>query len=304
MKKEKSVLGRGLASILSNSISNANLTKEPNKKNTNQSDIIVGTHEILISQIITNPFQPRKKFDEEKLNELASSIEQLGIIQPITVRKMKENEFQLISGERRLRAAQILNLERIPAFIRVANDKEMLEMALVENIQRQNLNPIEVALSYERLIEEIKLTQEQCSERVGKKRSTVANFIRLLKLPDTIQKALINGSISNGHARSLLSIKSEESQINLCHDIIANGYSVREVEELAKEFSERNYKRTSRTKSISTPLPFLQQKMTHNLSKHLETTIKLTRNRNGKGKLIISFNNDEDFERIIEILKK
>ena len=302
MKKEKSVLGRGLASILGRS--NNNPINSPNKRNLTQSDLLGITHEILINQIVNNPFQPRKTFNEEKLNELAISIEELGIIQPITVRKMKENEFQLISGERRLRAAQLTNLKKIPAFIRIANDQEMLEMALVENIQRENLNPIEIALSYQRLIEEIKLTQEECSERVGKKRSTVTNYLRLLKLPEIVQKALINGTITNGHARSLISIKSEKSQVNLCHDIVANGYSVREVEQLAKEFSDKKYQRTSKTKNIANPLPFLQQKMRHSLSKDLKTSIKIVRNINGKGKLIIPFNSDQDFERIIGILNK
>ena len=300
MTKERGALGRGLASILGSSTTD--FTKDSTEKNTNQSAVVGSTHEILISQIFTNPFQPRTKFDQEKLNELAISIEQLGIIQPITVRKMKEGEFQLISGERRLRASQLAGLEKIPAFIRIANDQEMLEMALVENIQREDLNPIEVALSYQRLIEEIKLTQEQCSERVGKNRSTVTNFLRLLKLPEAIQKGLSDGTISNGHARSLLSIQSEESQINLYHDIVANGYSVREVEQLTKEFADKTYTRTSKVSSIATPLPFLQQKMVHDLSKNLNASIELKRNKKGKGKLMIPFNNDEDFERIIGIL--
>ncbi|MBU45964.1 MAG: chromosome partitioning protein ParB [Flavobacteriales bacterium] len=299
MTKEKGVLGRGLASILSSS--NTNLIKNPNQEKEIESSAITGiTHEILICQIVPNPFQPRIKFDQEKLNELAISIEQLGIIQPITVRKMEEGEFQLISGERRFKAAKIAGLDKIPAYIRIANDKEMLEMALVENIQRENLNPIEVALSYQRLIKEIQLTQEQCSIRVGKNRSTISNFLRLLKLPEIIQKALIDGTISNGHARSLLSITSKESQINLCQDIIANGYSVREVEQLSKEFSTRIYKRTSKNKSIPTPLPFLQQKMAHDLSKNINTPIELKRNKKGRGKLIITFNDDEDLIRIIE----
>ena len=299
MTKEKGVLGRGLASILGNS--NTNLIKNPNQEKEIESSAITGiTHEILISQIVPNPFQPRIKFDQEKLNELAISIEQLGIIQPITVRKMKEDEFQLISGERRFKAAKIAGLDKIPAYIRIANDKEMLEMALVENIQRENLNPIEVALSYQRLIKEIQLTQEQCSIRVGKNRSTISNFLRLLKLPEIIQKALIEGTISNGHARSLLSITSKESQINLCQDIIANGYSVREVEQLSKEFSTIIYKRTSKNKSIPTPPPFLQQKMAHDLSKSINTPIELKRNKKGRGKLIITFNDDEDLVRIIE----
>ncbi len=303
MTKERGVLGRGLASILGSSTTD--LTNNPKTRKTTQSSDIVGsTHEILLSQIVTNPFQPRTKFDQEKLNELAFSIEQLGIIQPITVRKMKEGEFQLISGERRFRASQIAGADRIPAFIRIANDQEMLEMALVENIQRESLNPIEVALSYQRLIEEIKLTQEQCSERVGKKRSTVTNFLRLLKLPETIQKGLRDGTISNGHARSLLSIKSKESQLNLYQDIVANGYSVREVEQLAKEFANTTYKKTSRIKSIPTPLPFSQQKKAYDLSKNINTNIELKRNKKGNGKLIIPFENDEDFERIIGLLTK
>ena len=155
----------------------------------------------------------------------------------------------MISGERRFRASKIAGLIKIPAFIRIANDQEMLEMALVENIQRENLNPIEIALSYQRLIEEIQLTQEECSERVGKNRSTITNFLRLLRLPEIIQQGLINSSISNGHARSLLSIQCKKSQINLYHDIVANGYSVREVEQLAKEFSDKKYQRTSKTKN-------------------------------------------------------
>ncbi len=300
MSKERGALGRGLASILGSS---SDFSKNSTARNKNQSSaILAGTNEILISQIVTNPFQPRTEFDQEKLNELAVSIEQLGIIQPITVRKMKDQEFQLISGERRFRASQIAGKDKIPAFIRIANDQEMLEMALVENIQRENLNPIEVAISYQRLIEEIKLTQEQCSKRVGKKRSTITNFLRLLKLPDLIQKGLSKSLISAGHARSLLSMQSEESQINLFNDIVANGYSVREVEQLVREFSEKTYKRTSKIKIITTPIPFSHQKMAHDLSKNIDAVIELKRNKKGKGKLIIPFNNDEDLERIIGIL--
>ena len=302
MTKKRGSLGRGLASILGNRTNNSII--ESNKKNRNiSSEFISDIHKILISEIVANPFQPRTKFDQEKLNELAISIEQLGIIQPITVRKMKDKKFQLISGERRLKAAQIAGLDNIPAFIKIANDQQMLEMALVENIQRENLNPIEIALSYQRLIEEINLTQEQCSERVGKNRSTITNFLRLLKLPEIIQKGLINKTISNGHAKSLLSIKSEESQINLFYDIVANGYSVREVEQLAKEFAEKNYKRTSTKSTINIRIPFSQQQKVHELSKMLNTSIELKRNKKEKGKIIISFNNDEDFERIIHVLK-
>ena len=300
MSKARGALGRGLASILGNS--STNFKNNTTKKSKTPSNIIGITHEISISEIVINPFQPRSKFNQEKLNELAVSIEQLGIIQPITVRKMKEVEFQLISGERRYRASKIAGLEKIPAFIRIANDQEMLEMALVENIQREDLNPIEIALSYQRLIEEIKLTQEQCSERVGKKRSTITNFIRLLRLPDEIQKFLSEGKISNGHARALLSIKSKESQINLCYDIVNNGYSVREVEQLAKEFSNSSYKKSSRSKNTASPLPFAQQKMIYDLSKKLNIPIELKRNKKGKGTIIIAFHNDDDLEKIISSL--
>ena len=221
MGKERGALGRGLASILGTNITDiSSNTKVENQTTTAEN--LGKFHEVNLSHITTNPFQPRTDFNVEKLNELATSIENLGVIQPITVRKMKEQQYQLISGERRFRASKLAGLIKIPAFIRIANDQQMLEMALVENIQRENLNPIEVALSYKRLIDEINLTQEECSERVGKNRSTISNFLRLLKLPNEIQKALINGKISNGHARSLVSIKSEESQINLFYDILNN----------------------------------------------------------------------------------
>ena len=293
---KRQALGRGLSALLQDS---SNITSTFDKK----AERLIGSIiEIELSLIDVNPFQPRTYFDEESLIELGNSIKELGVIQPITVRKMEENQFQLVSGERRFRASKLIGNTSIPAYIRIANDQEMLEMALVENIQREDLNPIEVALSYQRLIEEIKLTQEQCSERVGKNRSTVTNFLRLLKLPEAIQKGLSNGTISNGHARSLLSIQSEESQINLYHDIVANGYSVREVEQLTKEFADKTYSRTSKVSSIATPLPFSQQKMVHDLSKNLNASIELKRNKKGKGKLMIPFNNDEDFERIIGIL--
>lgn len=299
MKKKKSSLGRGLASILG---SNTDITKKTTEYNS-QKEVTVNTAEISISQIETNPFQPRTEFNNEKLNELAESITQLGIIQPITVRKMRDNKFQLISGERRLRASKISGLEKIPAFIRIVNDQEMLEMALVENIQRENLNPIEIALSYQRLINEVNLTQEQCSERVGKRRTTITNYLRLLRLPAVIQKGIKDGVISNGHAKALLSIKDSDNQMNIYYDAIANGYSVRELEQISKDFSERTYTRTSKLTETIT-LPFLQQKMIHDLSKRLDKNIELKRNKKGKGKLIIPFRNDEELDLIFNILNK
>ncbi|MFQ3332831.1 MAG: ParB family chromosome partitioning protein, partial [Flavobacteriales bacterium] len=212
MTKKRGGLGKGLMTIFKD-----NTIDIPTDIKTNNTALSGQTHEIAIAEIETNPFQPRTEFDQEKLHELSLSIEQLGIIQPITVRKLNENKYQLISGERRFRASKLAGLSKLPAYVRIANDQEMLEMALVENIQRENLNPIEIALSYQRLIEEIKLTQEQCSERVGKNRTTVTNFLRLLKLPSEIQKGLSTGKISTGHARALISVKNTESQLNIFH---------------------------------------------------------------------------------------
>jgi len=301
MKKDRNALGRGLSSILGVSNDSTKSFKIEKKSNTlNKSENFTN---ISVSQIIINPFQPREKFNQEKLNELAISIENLGIIQPITVRRMNNNNYQLISGERRLRAAKLIGLKKIPAFIRIANDQETLEMALIENIQRENLNPIEIALSYKRLIDEVKLSQEACSERVGKSRSTVANFLRLLKLPLIIQKGLREQVISNGHARPLLAIHSEESQINLFHDIVAHGYSVREVEQICKEFFDKKYVRVS--KKTETPdLSFSNQKLIHDISKSLNTDINIKMNKKGKGKLVIYFENEEDLLRITNSFNK
>ena len=301
MTKKRGSLGRGLSVILGN-----NTVDITTDVKTDSTPLAGQTHEIAIAEIETNPFQPRTEFDQEKLHELSSSIEQLGIIQPITVRKLKENKYQLISGERRLRASKLAGLSKLPAFVRIANDQEMLEMALVENIQRENLNPIEIALSYQRLIEEIKLTQEECGERVGKNRTTVTNFLRLLKLPSEIQKGLSTGKISTGHARALISVKNPSNQLNIFHDTVNNGYSVREVEQIVKDFADSNYKRTSKTKAISAPnpLPFSQQKLVHDLSRNLEEEVEVKRNKKGKGKLIISFSNDADLARIFEFINK
>ena len=297
MPKKRESLGRGLSAILGN-----NITRVSTNRREKDVSLAGQSYEILINEIVTNPFQPRVEFNQEKLHELAASIEQLGIIQPITVRKLQENKYQLIAGERRLRASQLVGLNKIPSFIRIANDQEMLEMALVENIQREDLNPIEVALSYQRLIDEVKLTQEECSERVGKNRSTVTNFLRLLKLPSKIQRGLSDGEISTGHARALINVKNSNTQINMYHDIVVNGYSVREVEQLAKDFGNKNYQRSSKKKIIkpANVLPFQQQKIVHNLSRCLDKEIELKRNKKGKGKLIIHFNNDAELAKIFE----
>ncbi len=300
MNNKKSVLGRGLASILRNP--ETDITTSSN----NKESIVGNINTIKIDVISTNPFQPRSKFDKEKLAELSHSIETLGIIQPITVRKLGNDKYQLISGERRLRASQMAGKTEIPAFIRIANDHEMLEMALVENIQRSNLNPIEIALSYQRLMEECKLTQEQCSERVGKKRSSVANFLRLLKLPEEIQLALQHSIISMGHARALINVKNLETQKNIFNDIVSNGFSVREVEQLVRTFTDIGYKQTSKPKTPTIPnsLPFFSQQKIHNLSNYLKKDIDIKRNKTGKGKLIIPFNSDDDFFSLISKISK
>ena len=284
MNKKQNGLGRGLDAILPK-------TETP---------------EITISKIQTNPFQPRKEFDEDALEELASSIKELGIIQPITVRKLGFDKYQLISGERRLRASEMAGLTKIPTYIRIANDQQMLEMALVENIQRENLNPIEVALSFKRLIEECDLTQEACSERVGKNRSTITNFLRLLKLPEEIQLGLQMQKISMGHARALINVSDKQKQLNIYHDVVANGFSVREVEQIVKMFAEIDYKRTSKDKKVKivNPLPFDKQRKMHELSNYLDREVQLKTNKKGKGKLTIPFSSDEDFEKIIVLIKK
>ena len=300
MKKNRGSLGKGLAAILGSSVAVNNDQKSQNIiTDSNQFNKV---QEIFISDISLNPFQPRKNFEMEKLNELSISIEQLGIIQPITVRKLKDKKYQLISGERRLRASKIAGIKKIPAYIRIANDQQMLEMALVENIQRENLNPIEIALSYKRLIDEVKLTQEQCSEKVGKNRSTITNFLRLLNLPEVIQKSIKDKKISNGHARALLSVKDEESQINLFNDVLQFGYSVRDVEQIAKEFSNSKYKQISVSKKTNLK-SFSSQKLEFDLTNFLNTKIQIKQNNSGKGSVVIYFKDNDDLKRIIKQIK-
>lgn len=299
MTQKRKTLGKGLSAILGTISS-----KESTAKIHHDNSLIIGQiGQILISEIEINPFQPRQKFNQEKLNELAISIQQLGVIQPITVRKIENKKYQLISGERRFRASKIAKIKKIPAFIRIANDQQMLEMALVENIQRESLNPIEIAISYQRLIKECDLTQEACSYRVGKNRSTITNFLRLLRLPMIIQKGLKENKITTGHARSLINILNEENQLNIYHDIVENGYSVREVEQLAKTFKEVRYKRISKEKNKET-YSFNQKKMIYDISTYLDTEVDIKQNQKGKGKIIISYKNKEKLNKIVDLLKK
>ena len=252
--------------------------------------------QIEIDKIETNPFQPRTDFDENALTELSESIKKQGVIQPVTVRKMGYDKYQLISGERRLRASKMAGLKKIPVFIRVANDEQMLEMALIENIHRENLNAIEVAISYQRLLEECKLTQDQLSEKVGKDRSTVANFLRLLKLPAEIQIAIRDGYITMGHARALVNISDKSRQLIILKRIIDEDLSVRQVEMLARE------KTTAKKQKNVLPESYKVQAET--LAKALKMGVKVSRDSKGKGSLTINFKNDEEFERLLDFINK
>ncbi|MBQ2187639.1 MAG: ParB/RepB/Spo0J family partition protein [Bacteroidales bacterium] len=251
--------------------------------------------QIEIDKIETNPFQPRTDFDENALNELAESIKNQGVIQPVTVRKMGYDKYQLISGERRLRASKMAGLKTIPVFIRVANDEQMLEMALIENIHRENLNAIEVAISYQRLLEECQLTQDQLSEKVGKDRSTVANFLRLLKLPAEIQIAIRDGYITMGHARALVNISDKTRQLVILKRIIDEDLSVRQVEMLTRE---------KQPKKQTNVVPESYKVQANTLSKALKMNVKVSRDSKGKGSLTIKFKNDEEFERLLDFINK
>ncbi|MBQ6084653.1 MAG: ParB/RepB/Spo0J family partition protein [Bacteroidales bacterium] len=257
--------------------------------------VVGATAQIDIDKIETNPFQPRTDFDENALGELAESIKNQGVIQPVTVRKMGYDKYQLISGERRLRASKLAGLKTIPVFIRVANDEQMLEMALIENIHRENLNAIEVAISYQRLIEECKLTQDQLSEKIGKDRSTVANFLRLLKLPAEIQIAIRDGFITMGHARAIINIEDKTKQLIILKRIIDEDLSVRQVETLVRQ------KPAKKQKNV---LPESFKTQANTLSKALNMGVKVNRDSKGKGSLTISFKNDEEFERLIDFINK
>ena len=297
MREKKRVLGKGLSTLLQNSsIENTN-DKQFSKKNT----LIGSISEIEINLIEVNPFQPRSDFDDTSLQELAISIKELGIIQPVTVRKLDKVKFQLISGERRFRASKIAGLKTIPAYIRTANDQLMLEMALVENIQRDQLNPVEIALSFQRLIDECKLTQEKMSERVGKKRSTITNYLRLLKLPDIILAAVRDERISMGHARALINVKNKDTQINIFEDSLKNNFTVREIEQIVKDFGKISYTKISKN-TKKTFLSFEHQKLANDISYKIGKDVKLKVSKSGKGRIEIPFDSNEDLHLILSQL--
>ncbi len=286
---KKNALGRGLGAL----IDNADEVTRPKRP-------LSGMDEIEVDKIVANPWQPRTRFDEEKLEELAASIKEIGVIQPLTVRRSGDG-YQLIAGERRFRASKIAGLEKIPAYIRTADDETMLEMALVENIQREDLDPIEIAISYQRLLDECKLTQEGMSERVGKKRSTVTNYLRLLKLPGEVQLGLREKVIGMGHARAIIGIEDEAVQIKIFNDIVANDYSVRKVEEVVRELQVG---KTNKKAATSTSLPEEYRQLGHQIANVFNADVKFSRTDKGNGKIVIPFKSDEDLERIIGILDK
>src|SRR5690554_399668 len=291
---KKQALGRGLSALLKDPSNDIKSVEDIN------ADKVVGSIvEIDLGSIEVNPFQPRSSFNEESLRELASSVKERGVIQPITLRKLDFNKYQLVSGERRFRASKLVGLETIPAYIRIANDQESLEMALVENIQRQDLDPIEIALSYQRLIEEISVTQEELSDRVGKNRSTIANYLRLLRLDPIIQTGMRDGFISMGHGRALINVDDLSDQLDIYEKILGQNLSVRETEALVREY--KNPKQASETKKESTP-PFAN-KAKKELTDFFETKVNVKVTKSGKGTLVVPFKNQEDFNRILKLIK-
>jgi len=291
--KKRTGLGRGLSAILSDIDSG---------KSSASKEILNTVAEIPLSNIDVNPFQPRTNFDQEALEELAESIKLQGIIQPITVRKLDGDQFQLISGERRYRASKLAGLDKIPAYIRLANDQQMLEMAIIENVQRENLNVIEVALGYQRLISECDLKQEELGERVGKKRSTITNYLRLLKLPPSIQASLRDDLISMGHAKCLVNLESIELQLTLYKKILKEGLSVRKTEAMVKQLSqEREKKRANETETPESPeIQHVQNK----LSSYFGTKVKIANSGRNKGEIKISYHSIEDLNRILDLINE
>ena len=287
--QKRNALGRGLSALIDDS----NMPREQ----------IPVSNEILISEIEANPFQPRVHFDEEALNELAASIREVGIIQPITLRKIGDRKYQIIAGERRFRASKLAGLTKVPAFVREAGDEAMLELALVENIQREDLDAIEVALSYQRLMEECKLTQESLSDRVGKKRSTISNYLRLLRLPAVIQKAIREQEITMGHARALININDSETQVMVYRQVVKYDFSVRKTEDIVRKLSATEEEATSASKKDTTMTDQFNDLKKH-LGKYFSSNIGLKINDQYKGKIEIPFNDSKDLERIIGIFDR
>lgn len=309
MSKEPRGLGRGLSALLGE-VPNADALRKPvgyvNKevvgtrgRQENTADIL----RIPVDMIEPNPFQPRMSFDQTALEELASSIRTLGLIQPVTVRRITDNRYQIISGERRYKACRLAGMTTIPAYIRDANDQGMLEMAIVENVQRENLDPIELALSYQRLIDECSLTQDMLADRVGKKRATVANTIRLLKLPAKVQHDIKVGLLSAGHAKAILGVEEPELQEKLCDLVIRDGLSVRELESLARKIVLDPKSSPERTKAKEQELPDEYYKVLEHVGKYFSSSISMKRSGSGKGTMTIRFNSDDEVKAFVKALE-
>lgn len=295
--EKKMSLGRGLSAILG---PGANSDGSPSP----QKAPVASVNEIPLAAIEVNPFQPRVHFDEDALQELADSIREHGLVQPITVRRLSEGSYQLISGERRLQASRRLGLEQIPAYIRTANDEEMLELALIENIQRQDLNPVEIAVGYKRLMEECKLTLEEVGDKVGKKRSTVNNYLRLLKLPPAIQTALKEGVLSMGHARALISVDNPLIQLDIFNEILTKELSVRQVEALVNEIGRPKEKEEApaKAKPETHARALALRDVEKRLEKHLGTRVSIAQKPDGSGEIKLRFFSEDELNRLLEVL--
>lgn len=286
-------LGRGLSALLKDEPTVKTAQDEGAKK------LVGNILEIELEKITANPWQPRTNFDKKALDELVASIQTLGVIQPITIRKKPTGEYELISGERRFRASQLAGKKTIPAYVRLANDQEMLEMALVENIQRQDLDAIEIALSYQQLMDEIKLTQEELSKRVGKDRTSITNYLRLLKLDPIIQTGIRDGMISMGHGRALMAIDDADLQFDIYEKIVKNNLSVRDTERLIKSIKEGKPEKKAKDE-----LPSQYKEALSSISNSLKTKVEIKRANNGKGKIILNFTSDDEFERLRKFLNE
>ncbi len=296
MNAKKQALGRGLGALLNNEYSS-----KGKSLSSMQTTVVGGISNIPLNQIKANADQPRKEFDETKLNQLAQSIKQQGIIQPITVRKIGRKSYELISGERRFRASKIIGFEEIPAYIKEANDAQALEMALVENIQRQDLNALEIALSYQHLIDDCKISMEDIGEKVSKNRSTINNYLRLLKLPDIIQAAVKANKLGMSHARTIINIKSEQDQLIVFEEIIKKDLSVRQVELLVKKLNDKS----STKQKAETILPYKYKQLHVKLKKEYGADINIKRNIKGKGSLVFNYKSDKELEELLaKLLKK
>lgn len=295
MKTKKSALGRGLSAILESP------ETDITSKDISGNYVVGAIANLALEKIEANPFQPRDRFEEVALQELADSIREQGVIQPVTVRKLGYDKYQLISGERRYKAAKLVGLKEIPSYIRVANDQQMLELALIENIHRKDLNSIEIAISYQRLLEECDLTQEKLSKRVGKDRTTITNYIRLLKLPPKVQVALRKEKITNGHARALVSVDDKKVQKQLLDQIIRNNLSVRDVEQLVKKINDPQAGSATIKKA---DLPQRHKIARLRLEDQLSSRVDIRRNTKGQGSIVIKFKSEDEFERIINLLDK